>query len=168
MSNFPRQLVFQDIRYAEDDLGNTNANQDYSADETFFRYRSADVNLEVHNILYYFEANSAIISTGYGNIVAGLINGISFGVYNTKTQKELFTLTAEPILLNSDWLQRTVATGPVFSFTLPNTVFAASICFTNKGGPILLRAREEEIRISLNDNFTTFVEHTFLVQSLIR
>jgi hypothetical protein len=100
----------------------------------------------------------------YGNLGAALTNGITVSVHNS--QGLLYDLTdpAFPVKTNAGWAYMCYD-AQMLTWGAGDELLVARFTFLKSGAPVVLRSWEgEKLVVTLNDNFTGLIAHSFLVQ----
>ena len=148
--------------------GTKEATGDYSVTaEGFYIEPSPNVdmgNLQIARIIVFIEDSQNWSANGYGDITAGLTNGIELKVFNEDDSVAADLTDGIPIKSNADWHSKCHDV-TYTSYGVGNDFLSVRWTFTKAGKPITL-GYGERLEVMLNDDLTGLVSHRFLAQGI--
>lgn len=148
----------------EGGVGTFNANGDYSLSQTNFSYApAANEVARVKRIIGYI-SGPGFNDDRYGGIV--LVNGVNFEYEQDSTTFDL--LNTDVITSWQQWQQYCYDVNQLLSSGNDHAGFRWSFDRGAVDGIRLNGANGDEIRIILEDDFTSLVRHTFIIQGSIQ
>jgi len=156
--------IFRCLDTNGDGTGDFQAIGDYSVTPTDFFIQPASGEIFIlHRMLVMIEDSSGMAARDYGNIANGLTNGIAIGTFRDGVLVNQLTQNT-PILTNGEWA-RPCHDVDLKTWSTGNEVLTVRWTFEKSGKPITLNGgKKESFRVTLNDDLTGLVEHTFHVQ----
>lgn len=141
-----------------------NLNGNYSAAPVDFCYQ-ATTRYDVHSLLVAISDNANFNQIDYGAIPDGtIVNGISFWI-QPSGQAKIPLLSGYVVIHNYDWLSMTAFHSLTSFAGLSQTLIANFAIVDSYGHPLVLRPGDK-IGITLNDNFSSLVAHTFRIRGI--
>lgn len=146
-----------------DGTGTTNANGNYAVTPTeFYIQPGAGYYYKIARMIVEIEDTVGMSATDYGNITSGLTNGVSVQVKRGSTV--LRDLTPDTVKANAQWAAYCYD-ADLKAWGSGNEVLAVRWTFEKSGLPAYLNGTENDrLSVTLNDDLTGLVTHTFLVQ----
>ena len=155
--------------YLRDDGGSIHAIGNYLAVPEHFTWVPETHRIaHITRMLILIEDDSNLGATSYGGIVGGLLNGIGVHVHDSNNGDAIIADLdgAESIYTNTDWAGLCHDLTPyVFGGGQNNQVATIRWTFEKAGGPLMLDgSKGHYLAIDLNDDFSSLVDHRFLIQ----
>ncbi len=148
-----------------DGTGVKNAIGDYSASPVDFKYtrpKGSEGDLFINSLVIHLQSPVKINAQGYGASMAPLINGIQLFAENSSTVTIHDFTSGIPIKTNSDW-NRFGGKTNVDPYSGGDYFFKASFRAVPPAEPFFL-IPEHSIGLTLNDDFTGLINHTFFIE----
>ena len=154
------------FRYADtigDGTGATQANVNGSVTPVVFKCgpRVGEKRIDVHRMLIFIEDSGSFDSSSYGNGIS-MSNGIEVGVYYDDGTQIQDLLDGKPIQINPDW-SRVCYDTALSAYGQGDETLTVRWTFDRTGTPITLGAGTY-IGITINDDLTGLIDHTFQLQ----
>jgi len=146
-----------------DGSGTTSAIGDYSSVPGVFKISPAAGEVfSIARMLVYIEDAGTISADEYGNLAA-LTNGVKVSGFRDSVEQVALTGQVN-IKTNSQWGRICYDSNPL-TYGNGNNIIVARWTFSKSGRPIILQGDElDDLRVTLTDNLTGLIDHTFLVQ----
>lgn len=163
MTHTPPFLGFLDTN--GDGTGVKNAIGNYSATPTDFKYirpKGHEGNLFLTSLVIHLQSPVKINAQGYGASMFPLINGIQIFIEDEFAVMTRSLTTGIPVKTNSDW-NRYGGKTKVDPYNGGDYFFKATFRAIPPTKPVFL-APEHSIGMTLNDDFTGLISHTFCVE----
>jgi hypothetical protein len=144
-----------------DGTGAINHNGDYSAAPITI-YFEAQYLFEIYNVLINISCASKTYQDKYGDITDGLTNGIKFYISTPGSPVDIPLLYNAGVKQNYEWLEITHDVEITQWEGNPQTI-SISLCMVDCFGIPLSISPGEIIKVVLNDDFSTLVNHSFRI-----
>ena len=158
-------------QYLRDDggAGSIHAIGNYlTVPETFEWRPVGHRHAHITRMLVLIEDDDNFGATTYGGISGGLLNGIHINVRSSVDGDAVVADLddQEPVYTNTDWAGLCHDFTPfVFGTGQNNNVGTVRWTFEKAGGPLVLDgSRGHYLTVELNDDFSSLVDHRFLIQ----
>lgn len=163
--NSSENSIYRYLDTNGDGTGTKNAIGDYSgAVEEFYIQAPLSYRYRITRMLVYIEDNGAFDSDSYANSVT-LTNGIEIETQDADGNMLIDLTDSVPIKTNGHWA-RLCYDADQNGYGIGNEYMAVRWTFEKSGRPLDLDVGDKLV-VKLNDNFSTIVEHYFLVQGHI-
>lgn len=116
----------------------------------------------VYRVILYIEDNANFRVQDYGGISGGLTNGILLGVYDSDDVILLDLTDGLPIKTNGSWSRLCYDVNHL-NYGSGNEVLTGRWTFEKSGRGLLLRDGDQ-LKVTIQDDLTGLVHHTFMVQ----
>lgn len=158
-----QEPLYQFLSTNGDGTGTVIANVDGSGTPVPFKIiPPAGHQYLLNRMIIHVQDTNVLNSNQYGNI-ASLANGITIGVYRVADDSEVYAITnGQPIKQNAHWNRFCHDVSPD-TFGAGNKFVSARFSFFKAGQSIPL-SEDEYFAVTINDNLTGLVDHTFQVQ----
>lgn len=148
------------------DSNNHNANKNYSdgglGSRDFIIAPPANEVYELARVLVYIEDTVGVSAEKYGNITAGLTNGITFIHKNGGVEYDL--MDGDVIKSNADWA-RECYDAQLLAWGSGNQMVTVRWTFSKSGIPIKLEGDQgDQLIVRINDDLSGLVAHYFRFQ----
>ncbi len=151
--------------------GEAQVRADYSSSPADFIIECPEPysSLEVFRVIVFLEDIKPLMLDNYGSSIAGgLTNGIT--VLVAGDPGTIVDLTdGHPIKTNADWGKVAYDMNMKDWFPSGNQIMVARWTFAKAGEPLILhRPHNDKLVFRVNDDMSTLIQHTFLVQGVER
>lgn len=160
----PERFLFRYLDTLGDGTGVKQVIGNYVTEEEFYIQAPIDTTYKLHRLIAYIEDFGTFDSGGYGNGSA-LTNGITLKVLDSDDSVLLDLTDGIAVKQNGHWAKLCYDADHK-SYGTGNEYLAVRWTFDKAGEAIILLAGQRLV-LTVNDDLSGLVEHTFLVQGLI-